>query len=657
MSHAARTRRPSRRWMFRAIAVGVGVLPLLLVELALSLFGLGEPGTAADPLAGFSRVHRLFERVADSDEYRTSPSRGLFFGEQRFAVSKPDDGFRVFCLGGSTVRGRPFTTETSFTRWLELELAGRVPGRTFESVNCGGLSYASYRLLPILHEVLAYEPDLVVVATGHNEFLEDRSYRDIKSRSAVAAWIEDQALSLRTVTLVRSAFQPKNGDREDQPGESLEVEARLDELSGYASYHRDDRWRKSVVAQYEDSLRKMVAACKVARVPLVLVRLGSNLRDCPPFKSEHGSDFSPEVEAVWQRAFDDAAEDEHEGRFAEALAAYRRAEEHDDEFALLFWRMARVLDRLGRFDEAGVAYRRARDLDICPLRMIGELDQRLVRVAGDTKTVLVDAAAAGEAASREGIPGYDWFMDHVHPTIFGHQQIAGLIVEDLDRAGLLPGSPNSGHGRGGKTGKATEKTAPDATASSGQFRRRMRRRRHLRLQGPAFFANGARRVEWLETWAQRHRLDEEVRPVDWPGHARAGFRLIDFDQRSAAWDRYFTAINLAPEPERAARVTLEHAGRLFRQGRTAAAKFLLVKMAELSTLDETTLPASLALASLVVAVEEGDRTWAAELLVRYGAGWESDPLTVPGWNETIPAALAKARRPPSTVSPGTPVPD
>ena len=84
--------------MFRAIAVGVGVLPLIAVELVLSILGLGEPGTAADPLAGFSGVHRLFERDSGTDEYRTSPSRGLFFGEQRFAVSKPDDGFRMFCL-------------------------------------------------------------------------------------------------------------------------------------------------------------------------------------------------------------------------------------------------------------------------------------------------------------------------------------------------------------------------------------------------------------------------------------------------------------------------------------------------------------------------------------------------------------------------------
>ena len=43
-------------------------------------------------------------------------------------------------------------------------------------INCGGVSYASYRLGPILDEVLGYEPDLIMLYTGHNEFLEARTY-------------------------------------------------------------------------------------------------------------------------------------------------------------------------------------------------------------------------------------------------------------------------------------------------------------------------------------------------------------------------------------------------------------------------------------------------------------------------------------------------
>ena len=90
-----------------------------------------------------------------------------------------------YCLGGSTVQGRPYAIETSFTTWLELNLRTADPRYQWEVVNCGGVSYASYRLVPILRELLAYEPDLFIICTGHNEFLEDRTYASVKARSGV----------------------------------------------------------------------------------------------------------------------------------------------------------------------------------------------------------------------------------------------------------------------------------------------------------------------------------------------------------------------------------------------------------------------------------------------------------------------------------------
>ena len=94
-------------------------------------------------------------------------------------ANKSRDEFRIFCLGGSTVQGRPYANETSFTTWLELSLQAADPRRQWQVVNCGGVSYASYRLLPIMKETLQYEPDLYIIYTGQNEFLEERTYGEI----------------------------------------------------------------------------------------------------------------------------------------------------------------------------------------------------------------------------------------------------------------------------------------------------------------------------------------------------------------------------------------------------------------------------------------------------------------------------------------------
>src|SRR5262249_61251249 len=107
------------------------------------------------------------------------------FRPDSFAAKKSPHEFRVFCLGGSTVQGEPFEIETAFTTWLELSLQAADPERKFDVINCGGVSYATYRLVPVLQEVAGHQPDLIIFFEGHNEFLEDRALDPIQQPGTV----------------------------------------------------------------------------------------------------------------------------------------------------------------------------------------------------------------------------------------------------------------------------------------------------------------------------------------------------------------------------------------------------------------------------------------------------------------------------------------
>jgi len=375
-------------------------------------------------------------------------------------------------------------------------------------INCGGVSYASYRLAPLVREVLHYQPDLVILATGHNEFLEDRSYQSLKSRPAAWAWLENAAYSLRLVNVARRWV----GGRADHESQlTTEVETKLDQASGYASYHRDDAWHERVIAQFDESVRAMVADCRAAAVPVILVKLGSNLRDCPPFKSEHRAGLSADEERAWQSAFDDAAAVEATD-LRLALDLFRKAEAIDVQYALLSCRIARTLDRLGHKPEARAYYSKAKEADICPLRIIGPLEDVLRRIAAQTATPLVDAASLIAAQAPDAIPGFDWYLDHVHPTIGGHQRIAQALAEEMRRSGLSP-------------------TAFRWPADL----RRQAYANHLRRLGPRYLADGRRRVVGLEHWARRQRLFEETLPRDPQGYVRLGFRCLDLGDDDGAW--------------------------------------------------------------------------------------------------------------------------
>ncbi len=514
----------TRKLGFRLAAVLFGLLPLVALEISLRVFNLAKPTDQADPLAGFNRQQTLFEK--SGDVFQTARAREPFFNPQHFAAIKPTNGFRVFCFGGSTVFGHPYLSDTAFPKWLELELAASAPGRAIEAVNCGGISYASYRLAPIVREVMKYQPDLIVVATGENEFLEDRTYQRIKVQSGFRRSLEEKFFSLRSAMIVRNWLNREQHNSLTAPPPvtstlSTEVNARLDDArSGYASYHRDDEWHRQVVNQFEDSLRAMIADCRGAKTPLILVTLGSNLRDCPPYKSEHKSDLGPEAEARWQSDFDAAAAAESKDPQA-ALALYEKAAAIDSEHALLNFRIARLLDRLGRVEPAREHYLRAKDQDICPLRMLDEVYQLQHKIAAETSTPLVDARSILEALSPDRLPGNDLYVDHVHPTIGGNQQIAQAVAARTLEMRLLP----------------------DASPLPAE-KRRSEYHRHLQRLDATYFTNGRRRVEWLENWAQRKKLAEETMPKDVRGFLHQGFRSFELGAEEDAWKSFLTALEM-----------------------------------------------------------------------------------------------------------------
>ena len=487
------------RSLFKALAILLGLLPLALLELALHLFGIGADA-ATDPLSGFNSRIPLFER--DGANYHTAKAREPFVSFQEFPAKKSSNTFRVFCFGGSTVYGHPYLSDTAFPKWLEIELSARVTNRTFDVINCGGVSYASYRIAPLVREVIQYQPDLIIVATGENEFLEDRTYHSIKNRSRARRWIEDTLQSSRIVSIARDWLHHKNTSSAPPTG-NVEIQTKLDSPGGYASYHRDDRWHDQVAEQFEDSLRQIVQTCQTARIPLFLIKLGCNLRDCPPYKSEHPADISTANEQAWQQHFDAGAAEEKTDPHS-AMAEYRAAEKIDPRYALLLYRMGRLLDEQKKESEALDYYIRARDEDVCPLRMPTRHEQILSRVAAERRVPLIDAAGIIAAQSLDHIPGNDWYLDHVHPNIGGDQLISQALAEQAISMQLAsPARPWS------DTERETAYT------------------RHMQNLPNSYLAEGSRRIEWLEHWARREKLYDESLPRDAEAFLRAGFRHIE----------------------------------------------------------------------------------------------------------------------------------
>ncbi len=421
-----------RKWTFRLLAVACALVPFILLEGAFTVLGIGIPDDSVDPFVGFAGVIPLFELNPEQSKYMLSPKREKFFADEDFPAVKSANAFRIFCLGGSTVQGRPYSIETSFTTWLRMSLEQAEPERDWEVINCGGISYASYRLIPILEECLNYEPDLFIICTGHNEFLEDRSYDDIKT---IPRWLETPTYLMtksRTVNVAAEMF----GSRDHKKTVlAADADAMLDYKNGIAAFHRDLKWNDAIAVHFEANVRRMVRKARAAEVPILLIQPPSNLSGIPPFKSESGQLTVTERERVSQ--LKKTARSLYRTDLPQATKLWQQVCELDDQFATNWYELGRCLEILNRKNEAKAAFMKARDLDICPLRMTTPLVIALHQVAEMEDVAILNMHELLESQTTSGILGDNWLVDHVHPSFEGHQKIALAIGDWMESQGFV----------------------------------------------------------------------------------------------------------------------------------------------------------------------------------------------------------------------------
>lgn len=442
-SHRAR-HRPLPAWKKLAFSAIATLFFFVAMELGLALIGVRPVLYEEDPFVGFAPGVPLFVEKVDETGLRTmvtAENRLNLFNHQQFPADKAKGVCRIFCMGGSTTYGRPYDDTTSFAGWLREFLPTADPSHTWEVVNAGGISYASYRVAMLMEELTQYEPDLFIVYCGHNEFLERRTYSDLIETPVAVRQVQSLAGRTRTFSALRRLLHQDDGSglmsRDGRDLLPAEVDAILDQSFGPEEYHRDDEWQEQVERHYRLSLLRMVAIARSSGAEILFVTPASNLRDFTPFKSEHSEGLSEESLNLFLGYMQAAADAFTAKQFEDALDALDQAEEIDPRHAQMQFLRGRVLARLGRHAEAYAAFQRARDEDVCPLRALTSM-QQIVRDVGRAETVpVIDFTAKLDEQAEDGIPGADLFLDHVHPKINVHRELALNLVEEMEEMGFV----------------------------------------------------------------------------------------------------------------------------------------------------------------------------------------------------------------------------
>ena len=431
------------------------ILFFITLECALNLVGVQPTTNNEDPFVGFSGLLPLMELSTNEQGEQilsTAQNKRHWFNAQSFPKIKKPGTKRIFCMGGSTTYGHPYWDSTSFAGWLREFLPVVDSSHKWEVINAGGISYASYRVAALMDELAQYEPDIFVVYSVHNEFLERRTYQNLFDKSTLS--LNSQAMLARTRTWALTDRILKRGRKlaTAPPTDSTKsnvdaLQGEVDEILNYTigpvDYHRDAEWRAQVLQHYESNLQRMVSIARRAGAKIVFITPTANEKNCSPFKSEHDQNVTPSEHERLMALIRQSEGDEITTDATKTLQFLDEAIAIDPHYAETHYRLGQAYLSLDRYSDAQLAFSCALNEDVCPLRAVSEIRQAIERVVRDSHGPMVDfeqkLRKLSEMENGHPILGDEYFLDHVHPTIDVNRQLALWIIEELQANGLVRG--------------------------------------------------------------------------------------------------------------------------------------------------------------------------------------------------------------------------
>jgi hypothetical protein len=421
-----------QRWTFRIMALLVPLLFLALGEIFLRMSGYGHP-------AGFFLAQRVNGRDVLTDNrqfgWRFFP-RDLARTPQpvMFSARKEPGTTRIFVFGESAAMGDP---EPAFglPRMLQAMLELKFPSNKFEVINVAMTAINSHVIREIAKDSAPLEGDVWIIYMGNNEVVGPFGSGTIFGRQAPSLAFIHALLWLKQFRLVQLLASLN----ERGPAEWGGMEMFLEQQVG-----RDDPRLATVHHHFRRNLDDIVGAGNDAGAKVIVSTVAVNLRDCPPFASVHRA-LTRDESWSFDRTFALGLELAASNRFVEAHAAFscapRRVEDRgEDEFAELFFHLARCELALGSNDTARTNFNLAKEFDRLRFRADDTINSivRAHAVKRDARARFVDVERIMASTSSNGLPGAEFFYEHVHFTFEGTHLLAHAFFDEVVKT--LPAS-------------------------------------------------------------------------------------------------------------------------------------------------------------------------------------------------------------------------
>jgi hypothetical protein len=287
-----------KKFYFYSVLVVLLFLLIVLLELAPGIFSYGDDLSLFVPASNkkYLKCNQTVAKRFFSKFEHTLPLNDIFLKE------KPDNGYRIFVLGESTVQGFPYDANLAFTRILQRRLQDIFPNLTIEVVNLSLTAISSYTLLDFTGEIIQQKPDAVLIYTGHNEYYGALGIGSMENGS-IPRWLKKLHLRLihlkiyqllqNVISKIYAIIYPAS---EDEAKMTL-----MQQVVGKNIIPYNSEMYKEWLMQFYDNMREMLLKLNEANIPIIISDLVSNVKDPQPFYSVRSKAF-PSADSLYNEA-------------------------------------------------------------------------------------------------------------------------------------------------------------------------------------------------------------------------------------------------------------------------------------------------------------------------------------------------------------------
>jgi tetratricopeptide (TPR) repeat protein len=415
-----------------------------MILVPLQLLGLLELGLRLVGV-GFPTEFFLQKTINDKPVLVENDQFGLRFFPPELArtpsplvmeARKPSDTCRIFVLGESAALGDP-EPAFGFGRYLEVLLRDRFPQTRFEVICTAMTAINSHVIVPIAEECARREGDIWVVYMGNNEFVGPFGPSTVFGPQLPPMTAIHFGLILKKTRIgqLLSRWTVKRPDQQNWGGMKMFLDHQVPPA---------DPRKAEVYGFFRENLESVLAAARKGGAKVVLSTIAVNLKDCPPFASEHAR--TPEAsKPEWDQLYASARRAQNAGDTPGALSNFQAAAQLDPSFAEMQFHWARSFLSASNSAQALTHFGLARDDDSLPFRADGPLNAVIREVPSEHAAEGVRLVESDVMLARhdpDGIPGRVSFFEHVHLNFEGNYQLARAVADSV--AGLLPDRTKAG---------------------------------------------------------------------------------------------------------------------------------------------------------------------------------------------------------------------